>query len=120
MLRDLGLKAVYRTEHDNLLEDFYLPALGVSKQYDRAVGYFSAGIISYAAQGLSALIARDGHMRLIFGGELDAGDADAIREGYDERRIRERLGLDFVRVMDNLADSLSYRRLEALAWMVAQ
>lgn len=120
MLRDLPLKAVYRSESDNLLEDFYLPALRVSCRYDRAVGFFSGSMISCAAQGLSAFIALGGRMRLIFGGEIEADEADSIRSGYNERRIRERLGVEFSNVIENLTDALVYRRLETLAWMVAQ
>ena len=78
MLRTLKLKAVYRSEEHSLLDDFYLPALSVSCAYDRAVGYFSAATLSYAAQGLSAFVRNDGKMRLIIGGELDAEDVQAM------------------------------------------
>ena len=119
MLRDLPLKGVYRSDDDNLLEDFYIPALKASKNYDRAVGFFSANMISYAAQGLSALIANDGTMRLIVGGALDSEDADAIQQGYDRRQVLEKLERRLVRTVDEIGDILCYSRLEALSWMVA-
>src|SRR5260370_37450773 len=119
MLRDLNLKAVYRTEDQNLLDEFYIPALTVSVAYDRAVGYFSATMFSYADQGLSAFIENDGKMRLIFGGEIQADEADAISEGYDLRFLQQKVAERVVHVIDNVADTLCYRRLEALAWMVA-
>ena len=119
MLRDLNFRAVYRTEDQNLLDDFYIPALTASVAYDRAVGYFSAAMLSYAAQGLSAFIENDGKMRLIFGGEIQADEADAISEGYDLRFLQQKMGQRLVQVIDNIVDSLCYRRLEALAWMVA-
>jgi superfamily II DNA or RNA helicase len=119
MLRDLNFKAVYRTEDQNLLDDFYIPALTVSVAYDRAVGYFSAAMLSYAAQGLSAFIENDGKMRLIFGGEIQADEADAISEGYDLRFLQQKVAERLVHIIDNVTDMLCYRRLEALAWMVA-
>ena len=60
MLRELNLKAVYRSESDNILKDFYIPALSVAVKYDRAVGFFSASMLSYAAQGLSTFIDNNG------------------------------------------------------------
>jgi hypothetical protein len=60
MLRSLKLKAVYRSDEDNILEDFYIPALSVATSYQRAVGYFSATMLSYAAQGLSAFVDNKG------------------------------------------------------------
>lgn len=119
MLRELKLKAVYRSEYDNILEDFYIPALSVSVTYDRAVGFFSASMLSYAAQGLSAFIDNDGRMRLIFGGELDPEDERAIQEGYDRRHIASRLGDRIVQIIERVDDSLFYRRIELLAWLVA-
>lgn len=119
MLRDVPLKAVYRSETDNLLEDFYIPALKASVAYDRAVGYFSASMLTYAAQGLSALIENDGKMRLIFGGELDPEDEHAIREGYEFRQVADRLGDKILTSMGAVSDALFSKRLEALSWLVA-
>ena len=75
MLRDYQFKAVYRSESDSLLDDFYIPALLEATRYDRAVGFFSATMLSYAAQGISALASRGGRMRLIFGGDIEADEA---------------------------------------------
>jgi len=119
LLRELTLKAVYRTETDNLLEDFYIPVLRNSKRYDRAVGYFSASMLSIAAQGLSAFVEADGKMRLIFGGELLEEEASAISSGYDLRKLALRESEKIIGAVDNIADALCYRRLEALSWLVA-
>jgi len=119
VLRDINLKAVYRTETDNLLEDFYIPALSASSSYDRAVGFFNASMLSFAAQGISALIRADGRMRLIFGGDLSPEDAKAIEEGYDLRKLIERFGMEFGKTIDQIAEDLTRQRLEALSWMVA-
>src|SRR5579884_1918080 len=111
MLRDLSLKPVYRSESDNLLEDFYLPALRQAVRYDRAVGFFSASMLSYAAQGVSALAERGGRMRLIFGAMIEEAEADSIRAGYVQRELLEKLGRTFLSIIENIADSLVVRRL---------
>lgn len=118
-LKDYPFKAVYRSEDDSLLRDFYLPALKASNRYDRAVGFFSAGMLSYAAQGLSAFIVNAGEMRLIFGGDLTPEDAEAIQRGYDLRPISDRLGAEIVAALESIEELLYNKRLEALAYMIA-
>src|SRR5437016_6069437 len=110
MLRERTWKGVYRSESDGLLDDFYIPALTESVSYSRAVGFFSAAMLSYAAQGISALVENGGSMRLIFGGEIDEDDARAISEGYDTRRLSDRLGNIVVSHIENIADALVNQR----------
>ncbi len=119
VLSDLPLRAVYRSNNDNLLRDFYIPCLSASKRYDRAVGYFSASMLSYAAQGLSAFVAREGFMRLIIGGALDDQDYVAIQEGYAQKEVNDRLGDEFIRQIQSIDDALFHRRLELLSWLIA-
>lgn len=120
MLKDLKLKAVYESEDDDLLSDFYIPALAQSVKYDRAVGFFSGAMLSFAAQGLSAFIANNsGKMRLIVGGELDDEDVRAMEEGYDIRYIAEKVGRSMVQTIDTIDDDLFQTRVELLSWLVA-
>ena len=119
MLKDVAFKPVYRSNVDHILRDFYIPALSESVNYDRAVGYFSAGMLSYAAQGLSAFIENDGYMRLVVGGELDSLDAQAIIDGYEDRDISLKLGKLLIKIIENVDDAIFYRRLELLSWLVA-
>lgn len=119
MLRDLPLKAVYESEDDDLLADFYVPALTVSRSYDRAVGFFSGAMLSYAAQGISAFVKGGGHMRLIVGGELHEDDVRGIKEGYDLRHVSDRLGVEMVKALENVDDELFQTRIELLSWLVA-
>lgn len=118
-LRELYLKAVYRSDRDHILEDFYIPALRASVKYDRAVGFFSAGMLSYAAQGLSAFINNNGQIRLIIGGELQFQDERAMREGYDLREIARRIGNEIIETIERVDDPLFFRRLELLSWLIA-
>ena len=119
MLRDLTLKAVYRSEQDNLLTDFYIPVLKEAISYDRAVGFFSASMLSYAAQGLSVFVQRgDSRMRLILGSFLDDQDVQAVAEGYASRDLEEKIGLRLVEGLDQVPDSLFQKRFELLSYLV--
>jgi superfamily II DNA or RNA helicase len=120
VLRQLNLKSVYRSDDDSILADFYVPALSQSISYDRAVGYFSSSMLSYAAQGIGALIEKQGSMRLIVGGEITQEESDAILNGYDLRSISERVGASFCKTIEQVVEELSYARLQALSWMIAQ
>ena len=117
--QELNLKAVYRTEEDNLLEDFYIPALRVSTSYDRAVGYFSAAMLSYAAQGLTSFFQNNGHVRLLIGSELSDEETEAIEQGYVDRDIIERLGEAFKKQIFSADDDLLSHRLKALSHLIA-
>jgi superfamily II DNA or RNA helicase len=119
MLKDLQIKPVYRSDVDHILQDFYVPALRESVKYDRAVGFFSAGMLSYAAQGLSAFVENDGKMRLIIGGELQPKDAQAIEEGYATREISQKFGAEFLETIGRVTDDIFQRRLELLSWLIA-
>ena len=44
------LKTTYNSEEDSIIKDFYIPYLGEAVSYDRAVGFFSASMLTYAAQ----------------------------------------------------------------------
>lgn len=119
MLRRLALKGVYKSDEDNILEDFYMPALSIARSYDRAVGFFSAATLSYAAQAISTFVKHDGRMRLILGAFADADDIDAVQKGLEARELSERLGKELLKEIDKVDDDLFRNRFEALAWLVA-
>ena len=119
MLRDLQLKAVYKSDFDNILEDFYVPALSVANCYDRAVGFFSASTISYAAQALSVFVRNDGQVRLILGAFSDKEDVEAISQGYHERDISDKIGAELLDRVSDVSDELFQNRFDTLAWLVA-
>ena len=119
MLSDLAFKSVYKSDEDNILEEFYVPALSVATQYDRAVGFFSASTISYAGQALSTFVANGGKIRLILGAFTDKADIEAVQNGYDRRALSEKIGTELLEIVSNVSDELFQNRFEALAWLVA-
>jgi superfamily II DNA or RNA helicase len=120
MLRDLQFKSVYRSGYDNLISDFYIPALSNAKRYDRAVGYFSAGTLCSAAQGITAFCENGGKIRLIVGAELDIEDAQTILDGYVAREFIETLNAQLLKEFQDMEDlgSLFQHRQKALLWLV--
>jgi hypothetical protein len=100
----------------DILHDFYIPALQRSVRYDRVAGYFRSTSLAAASQGFSALVGRQGQMRLIVGADLDPNDVRAILHGSEER-LAARLNAE----LDGATAWPQGVRhgVELLAWMVA-
>ena len=84
-LRQHEFRRAYHKPADDIANDFYLPAMGASTRYDRAVGFFSSTIFLLAWPTLKAFAAGGGKMRLICSPVLSEGDHEAFRQGYSER-----------------------------------
>ncbi len=116
-LRELHFKKAYDSDQDNLLNDFYIPALSVSVSYKRLAGFFSSGILAAAAWSVSEFIKNDGKMQLIIGLEVNEDDYRAINEAtknpesYASKLIMDQL--------DDLESLLREEKVEALGWMLA-
>ena len=119
MLRHIALKGVYKSDQDDILRDFYFPALAVANRYDRAVGYFSASSLSEAAQALTVFIKGDGVIRLIVGAFTAQSDVDAVREGLRLKEVSDRIGAEMVEAISKIDDELFEHRFKALAWLIA-
>lgn len=115
----LHLKSTYSTENDSLLEDFYIPTLSATVAYDRAVGFFSSTMLTYALQGLDGFIRNNGYMRLIIGEEVTDDEYDAIKEGHDLSFTLDRVKLKWDSIITSVSDDLFLHRLNILSWMVA-
>src|SRR5205085_5495175 len=85
MLRNLSLRYYYRSDKNNLLNDFYIPCLSESIHYSRAVGFFTSSSLSMAARGLNVFIKRGGTVRLVASPALSEDDVAAIQQGYRKR-----------------------------------
>ena len=117
MLADLPLRLSYRSDADSIITDFYVPCLKASKNYDRAVGFFSSSALSLAAKGLHAFLSGGGKMRLVASPLLSPEDIAAITSGYLDRRSAEAMAL--ASVIDQEFPRSVSNRLGLLAWLVA-
>jgi len=64
-LKDIYLKKSYDSDSDDIVNDFYIPALSNSIKYLRLAGFFSSTSLAIAARGVSNFIKNDGSMDLI-------------------------------------------------------
>lgn len=102
---------------DDPLNNFYIPALKSCVQYDRSAGYFSSSALAVAAKGVAHLIQNGGKMRLLVGAELNTNDVEAIQRGHD---LKDKVSEKLLEHFSDPEDSLQKKRLEVLAWMIAE
>ena len=88
-LKDYEWKPRYSGKND-LLNDFYIPALSRSRIYYRTAGYLRSTSFAVAFKGVSAFLDDGEKMFLIVGASLDDKDVDAINNG--EKKNRNKMG----------------------------
>ena len=118
MLKSLTIKEVYNSEDDNILKDFYIPALKNAVSYDRAVGYFDAKVLTTAARGLACFVENGGYIRLIVGATLTDAEYKAISDGYGEREFIEKLAIKFDESLNAFNSELYKNQLNTLTWFI--
>lgn len=72
------VKVCLDTSEDNLIDELYTPCLKWAERFDRGIGYFTTGWLTYNVAGLSDFASRGGKMRLITSPILSTEDTDAI------------------------------------------
>jgi superfamily II DNA or RNA helicase len=116
-LKELTLKRFYDSDSDNILKDFYVPALSVSINYSRLTGFFSSTSLAAAAKGISGLVRNGGTIRLVTSARFRHEDIEAIKEAYESTEsVLER---DMLTELKNLEDEFVKDHVRALGWMVA-
>ncbi|MBD3309496.1 DEAD/DEAH box helicase [candidate division KSB3 bacterium] len=111
-LKDIKLKPVYYSDENDILEEFYIPALSNSSKYDRIAGYFSSNSLAIAAKGIAPFIKAGGRIRLIANVVLSEKDQEAIKKALLEK---ER---EVITEIENLEDKLKKDHIRMLGWMV--
>ena len=113
-LKDIDFKLVYNTSENNLIEEFFKPALSKSIEYKRGVGYFTSGWLKYNSQGLAKFLKNGGKIKFITSPILDKNDIEALKGNYNEEIINEKL-LEDINQLERTLES-EYRNL--LGWLV--
>ncbi|TCJ41257.1 DEAD/DEAH box helicase family protein [Parafrankia sp. BMG5.11] len=116
MFRKLELKTNYTSESDNLYTEFFLPALTGAIKYQRAVGFFSLGVLLNAPSAMSTIVENDGRIELIFGKLVAPEDFEAIREGASRPWGEDELPRFDEVLAENSGGLLEYR-IRLLAWL---
>jgi len=118
--RDLNIKKCYDSDIDDILNDFYIPALSNSIKYQRLAGFFSSSSLAIAAKGIAGFIANNGKMQLICSAKLEKRDVEAILEGTTTPvDIIEKQVLWDLDNINNLENEFVTDRVKALGWMIA-
>ena len=86
-LRDIDYREDYRSGYDNIVDDLFRPSLSHSKEYWRAVGYFSSSALESFGSPLGEFIKNGGHVRLITSVELSQRDLKTIQNGAPKQEI---------------------------------
>lgn len=89
-LRSLTLVDRYRSDDEDVVATFYVPAFLVATSYSRAVGYFTSTSLALFARGIEVFADRGGTMRLVASPHLNEDDIIDIERGYDVREVVER------------------------------
>lgn len=118
LLPDIVWPSTLTTSTNDLVSQFFEPALQRSIRYDRGVGFFSSGWLRVNAAGMVAFAANAGRARWVTSPILSPADWEALRTG-DEARSDSILREALVRNLADLVQSLAHDTVSALAWMVA-
>lgn len=114
--KDIEVLSRYKTNKNNIVKEFYIPALKQSVLYKRAVGFFSSTALIELSKGLSGLIRKGGKIKFIVSPLLNENDIAAIKKGYAEKEIIQK---SMMREFHEPKDSSERERLNWLAHLVA-
>ncbi len=116
-LRDYSWKPRYSGRRDDLINDFYVPALERSRFYYRSAGYFRSSAIAVAFRGISAFIENGEKMFFIVGASLTEKDTEALNRGHVG--IDEVLYKKWEECKSDFDSNLIMKRFQLLSWLIA-
>lgn len=85
--QNLKIHHEYKTLHEGLdvVKDFLIPTLSLTKTYFRSSGYFSSTSLSEILRGIQGLIENDGKMKIITSPDLSEKDIQALQHAYEDK-----------------------------------
>lgn len=116
-LRDISFKKAYSSDFDDILHDFYIPALEASIEYDRLAGFFSSTSLAIAAKGILGLIVNEGVMKLIVSPKFNKKDLEIIMDSYKypEKYIERKM----LEELEKMEEEIIRDHVSILGWMIA-
>ena len=108
--RDFEPKPGWNSATDDIVNDFYRPALNGCIRYDRLTGFFDSNTFVAAFREALDFVERGGRMRLITSAKFSKADLDVITKSVDDRLSEE--------VSNMLDDDLGRKCLGLLAHML--
>jgi superfamily II DNA or RNA helicase len=116
-LADIAFRTSYHKGQDDIANDFYLPAIRLAMEYDRAVGFFRSAAFIIAWPALREFVAHKGRIRILSSQVLARDDIDALDDGYKAREdaiITARLQDEVATLLEDEVMSEPARVLAAL------
>ena len=87
-LRDLSLKEEYRSDRDNLIEEFFIPCLDNCIEYDRAVEYATLKSLTGYYFGLKSFLENNVQIRIVTGHRLRTSDLNILSKLFGKKNIK--------------------------------
>ncbi len=114
---DIKISYISRGE-DSIAPAFLVPALKMTRLYQRSVGFFSSGVFEPIIDGIVTLARNGGKIQLIASPKLSAADIAAINEGYRQKEevIESSFSSDFLDAIESLNDD----QLKLLVTLIAK
>jgi superfamily II DNA or RNA helicase len=119
-LSELSLQPSYHKGEDDIAQEFYLPCMERSVEYDRAIGFFKSSIYLIAWESLREFVANGGRMRIVCSPVISDADSEAIEEGY-KARTDEKIASSLQDTIQDMLNSSALKKpTKVLAALVAQ
>jgi superfamily II DNA or RNA helicase len=123
--RDIDFRLTYQsgTKASDVMQEFYIPVLGLTKNYDRVAGYFSSATFANSARGVAGLVRNGGRMRMVTSHAFTFSDVDVLQDFFNSPELAENLISSFKESflkMGNLADTMERNHIEAMCWMLKE
>jgi len=114
LLTDHKFELLYDTSKDDLIKNFFEPALSASLTYKRGVGYFTSGWLYYNARGIAYLLKNGGKINFIISPNLSKEDISYISGNFNEENIENII----LKNIDEIEMQLKQEYKNLLGWLV--
>lgn len=84
-LRGLSLKEEYRSDRDNLIEEFFIPCLDNCIEYDRAVEYATLKSLTGYYFGLKSFLENNVQIRFVTGHRFRTSDLNMLSKLFGKK-----------------------------------
>ena len=82
-LRNLTLRKIYRSNENDIANEFLAPVLKEALTYERGAGYFSLYALAALANGIIPFLKNGGTIKIITSVQLSYEDIEIIKKGLE-------------------------------------
>lgn len=111
--------ANYNSEIDNIVTEFFIPALQKSTTYQRIGGLFSSNSFALCARGIKELIANEGKMQLIISPILNKDDA-LIIQNTTTSNLEKVVTKNILNELDSIESEFEKDHVDALRFLLKE